>query len=62
MKMEKKNKKFITLVARVVLIMVVSVYASGFVKTDLDLLWVVIGICFLTIILFFIPLNFEKKK
>jgi len=60
--MNKKQKKFLMMISRVVLIMVVSVYASGFVKDNLDLLWVIIGICFLTILLFFIPIKFEDRN
>lgn len=59
-KVKSKKKKFLTMMTRVVLIMAVTVYASGFVKNNLDMLWVIIGICLLTIILFFIPLTFEK--
>lgn len=66
-KMNEKQKNLILMMPRIAIIMITAIYCSGFVKTNLDMLWVVMGISFLAVVLFFIPTHIlniliEKKN
>lgn len=68
-KLNEKQMRTMVMIPRIAIVMGVSFYCSGFVKSNLDIIWFAIGISFLTVLLFFVPLSklvssnlFSKKK
>lgn len=58
--MDERKQKFLVTITRMCLVMLVSLYVSGFVQVQIDLLWAVIGICFLVFVLFILHVKLEK--
>lgn len=68
-KLNEKQMRTVMMMPRIAIVMGISLYCSGFVKSNLDIVWFAIGISFLTVLLFFVPLSklvssvlFSKKK
>jgi len=63
--MDEKNKRMLTMIPRIAIIMLFSIYFAGIIQHWLDVIMLIIGTIILGVVLFFIPIETlinNKKK